>query len=517
MAELLVDDLGRPIPQYLNEAGTAFESVRGVSGALKDRSDDGAHVTLGTTTDAASTAGGDGSVSAKLKRLTIDLDALNTLIGAISSTAVTDPALSGALNALLKGILTDLGQTTDLVVAAGADGSISAKLKRLTTDLDALNTKTATLATEATLAAQLDLTLSALRDALAGVTPATVGNLGLILDQLDVALSTRATEATLSTLVSKDFATQTTLATLLADATFTGRVGEVQDVPTANTILGRLKALSTVITDGSQASQLYSARTSGVLHRNAVTSVDKLADFGDADVTVADNGSGTGSLLDDTTYYVTAIPGNRWGNCKVNSNIDSVSTAASGFDTHSIRVTIAQRIGADYYDLFLSTDAAPKWVARITEAQRAAGDYEVTAVGTVSAGGGNPAGTVDVNVAGSGIQTSSTMFAHNNAYTPTTVSSISCVGKTKAILLVKVSLDDLRSEPALSIIPFFANQSSTSDWHAGTLLPVALIGGLGQPLEQMLEIDVSGATGLVVLVDSVAGQGGAVSIWVELV
>lgn len=80
--------------------------------------------------------------------------------------------------------------------------------------LQRLDVALSTRASEATLAAQLNITLSALRDALAGVGPATVGNLGLLLDQLDVAISTRASEGTLATL-----ATQATLASVLADTT----------------------------------------------------------------------------------------------------------------------------------------------------------------------------------------------------------------------------------------------------------------------------------------------------------
>ena len=42
-------------------------------------------------------------------------------------------------------------------------------------------------------------------------------------------------------------ATEDTLATRLAESVFTGRVGEVQASPTANTVLGRLKALETAL------------------------------------------------------------------------------------------------------------------------------------------------------------------------------------------------------------------------------------------------------------------------------
>jgi hypothetical protein len=60
-------------------------------------------------------------------------------------------------------------------------------------------------------------------------TEATLTLIKTKTDNLDIALSTRATEAT--------------ALTLLTEAEFEARVGEVQASPTANTILGRLKAL----------------------------------------------------------------------------------------------------------------------------------------------------------------------------------------------------------------------------------------------------------------------------------
>jgi len=65
---------------------------------------------------------------------------------------------------------------------------------------------------------------------------------------LDVALSTLATETKLeavrvilASLDGKDFATQTTLATLLTESGFATKVGEVSASPTSNTLLARLK------------------------------------------------------------------------------------------------------------------------------------------------------------------------------------------------------------------------------------------------------------------------------------
>ncbi len=71
------------------------------------------------------------------------LKGLLTLAGALNAPAVADPAASASLNALIKGVLTDLGQTGDALVAAGAAGSVSAKLRRLTNDLAAILAKIA--------------------------------------------------------------------------------------------------------------------------------------------------------------------------------------------------------------------------------------------------------------------------------------------------------------------------------------------------------------------------------------
>lgn len=100
-------------------------------------------------------------------------------------------------------------------------------------------------ATQATLATLLlDATFTGrLGEVQVAPTANTVlGRLKDIHDRLDVALSTRATE--------------TTLATLLLDATFTGRLGEVSATPTANTVLGRLKNIDDGQTDASQKTQI---------------------------------------------------------------------------------------------------------------------------------------------------------------------------------------------------------------------------------------------------------------------
>ena len=74
---------------------------------------DGGDVAEGAIADAAPVAGAVGTVSGKLRLMTTELDTL----------------------------MTDLGAPADAVVAAGAAGSASAKLRRLTTDLSAILTE----------------------------------------------------------------------------------------------------------------------------------------------------------------------------------------------------------------------------------------------------------------------------------------------------------------------------------------------------------------------------------------
>lgn len=260
-----------------------------------------------------------------------------------------------------------------------------------------------------------------------------------------------------------------------------------------------------------------SKRNAGVLHRNAITAVDKITDFVAADMTVATVAGTQGSLLLNTLYYLSVIPGNRWGPTKSAAAIDSVTTQNDAVNTHVVDLTIAQATGADWYEVFLSTDTAPKLVGRITEAQRASGGFEILTMGTVTANAGVAAGHLYVGVLGTGIQTSNAVFAQNNAYRPATVTAINCTGSTKAHIKVKVALTDLRTAPELAIIPFFSNQVSTADYEHGDVTPVPLLTALGQALEQELVLDVDGSTGLAILIDTIAGQGAAVSIWCELV
>lgn len=101
---------GRPAQAVVNPDGTSIGSSGGGAATIAD----GADVTQGALADAAVAAGAAGSLSAKLRRLTTDLDAVKTSVASVD---------------------TNTGAIADAAVTAGATGSIAAKLRSISRDL----------------------------------------------------------------------------------------------------------------------------------------------------------------------------------------------------------------------------------------------------------------------------------------------------------------------------------------------------------------------------------------------
>jgi hypothetical protein len=240
-------------------------------------------------------------------------------------------------------------------------------------------------------------------------------------------------------------------------------------------------------------------------HRTGITAVDKVTV---GTITAADQPAVAG-VMAAVEHKVAYAPGNAYGTAGASAIVAVTPTL-----NKSVDITMPQATGATYYDVFFSTDAAPKWVGRVTEAQRAAG-CAITAVGTIDPEGGTE-GIVNVRLVGTGIATTNAVFAQNNAYTPDTVAavgSVDCTGKTKAYVHVQVTLTDLRSAPSLNIVPFLKNAAGV--YYQGQMQSVLLLAGLGQSLRQVFEVDVDAADEMVVLVGTIAGQGASVAIQVE--
>lgn len=257
----------------------------------------------------------------------------------------------------------------------------------------------------------------------------------------------------------------------------------------------------------------YADRSSGVLHRSAITTaqLDKLSNTGSLTVTAVTE---AGSVLTNVARNVAVSAFNRWGQTVVSTG--SVTPTAN----QAVRIAFAQVTNADGYDIFLSTAANPLWVGRITESQRAAGGI-ISSVGVYSAGGA--ANSIDVGIDGTGIASNANPFTSNNAYTPQLVTPVNCSGYSRARVLFKIakgttSWTGAGSLPTINFVMFFANQQSPSDFHQrGAIVTPTLLTAVGACLEQDFEVDVDGSTGLVVLIDSfTAGAGDSCSVWVEL-
>lgn len=255
------------------------------------------------------------------------------------------------------------------------------------------------------------------------------------------------------------------------------------------------------------------ARSAGVLHRDSITVADKL--IVDTAALVSLDVAGEGHLVHATTYKSCYAPGNLFGTAGL-SAIGSEDTGDDGFDTHAIDLTIPQVVGAVYYDIFLSVDAAPLWVGRVTEAQRAAG-ASITAVGTVtSPSAGVVAGDVRVEVPGTGIATGNIVFTVNNAYTTTGITGIVCTGYFGIAVHISVALTDLRVAPSLTIVLVLEDDAGNQYVGDAETIPI-MNGAVGQALKQVHLADTESASKAYILIGSLTGQGAAVTIRCELV
>ncbi len=260
-----------------------------------------------------------------------------------------------------------------------------------------------------------------------------------------------------------------------------------------------------------QTNQPVSYRTGMIAHRTGVTAMDKLAT--PSSPTVADVATG-GSLLPNTNYRATFAAGTLFGSTTC-PTVASVTTANDGNSTHVVRITTTAVTGALHYDVFMSAVAAPLWVARITEAQRAAG-VTVTAVGTVdeTSPGANK---IDVRVAGTGVAAFSVApFIQNNAYVLDGITPLDCTGSNTALVQVVITAADLRSLPALNYSVFTQIPGAPTKWVLAALNGLSLLSSAQRPFMAYQSFSVLGASALVVAVDLLSGQGMSIDIYVDL-
>lgn len=242
---------------------------------------------------------------------------------------------------------------------------------------------------------------------------------------------------------------------------------------------------------------IISKRSAATAHRADIAVPDKLIP---PVITVAD--SAVAGSMTAVAHGVAVVVGNEYGT----ATASGIVTVTPTIDK-SIAITIPAVESAEFYDIFLSTsETEPLWVARATPSLLLSGAV-VTAVGTIAAASPTTEGIVTVKVNGTGVKVTDTYFATNKGYLPSGIDPISCKGYSKAYIYVSTTVDDLRTAPSVTVLPFL---QSGLGWMPMIDDEKTLTG-----FKRGFSIDVSAADGLKVLVTP-TGTGVKTSVSVEL-
>jgi hypothetical protein len=242
-----------------------------------------------------------------------------------------------------------------------------------------------------------------------------------------------------------------------------------------------------------------------ILHRTGATAAGDLI----AAPTITAAKDATAGVMAAAEHKVAVAVGTCYG---YSTRSDIVAITPD--ENKSVLVTIPQVVGAESYVVFFSTDAAPKRLCEITEAQRAAGCV-CTAVETVTLTGGT-AGKVLVKLVGTGAATTAAIYATNLSISPgeiavagtTSSGAIDCTGRQTAYVRAIVNPGALASMPALTIVPFV---KTGDQWAPGT--PGIVTAGVRS---ETFTADVRGASALVVAVKTIT-SGATADVTVQLV
>jgi len=236
------------------------------------------------------------------------------------------------------------------------------------------------------------------------------------------------------------------------------------------------------------------------VYRSAVSAADQLAVPGTVTCTKEAGGSaGAG------TYTIFVVAGNGHGRTTAKQGNATVTTETTNL---TVRAAFAAVEGAEYYDIYCSTDgAASKFVGRITEAQRASG-IKLTAVNTTGAGG--TAGAVDIEVTGTGLAVNGGQLAENTAFVVPDAFDPGVSQYVDFDLAMSRSGDI--AAPSVKLMPFFLNRR-TGEYHAGAIQAITFGGAttVHNSLRQRLRIETRGQP-VALAVASIAGTGASLDI-----
>lgn len=248
-------------------------------------------------------------------------------------------------------------------------------------------------------------------------------------------------------------------------------------------------------------------RDEPIAHRTGATAAGDLI----AAPTITAAKDATTGVMANAAHNVAVAVGTCYG-YSVRSNIVAVTPDLN----KCVLVTIPQVVGAESYVVFFSTDAAPKRLCEITEAQRAAG-CSITAVETVGAPyAGQAGGTVTLKLVGTGADTAAAIYATSTAIAPGKVAvagtgtsgPIDCTGRQTAYVRALVNPVALTAMPALTVVPFV---KTGDQWAPGS--PGIVTAGVRS---ETFTVDVKGASEFVVCIKTIT-SGATADIAVQLV
>lgn len=248
---------------------------------------------------------------------------------------------------------------------------------------------------------------------------------------------------------------------------------------------------------------IASGQVTPTAHRSGIIAADVLA----APTTSAASAVAGGACTANT-YHTKIVAINAYGR-----TVPSVDRQATTATTNlTVRCPITQLVGALAYDVYCSTDAEPKWVGQITEAQRLSG-IKITAVGVTGAGG--TANAVDIEVPGTGLVAATTAAVSTAYVIPGTGTAVDCSGYQYCDFEITATRTGDAVALAVNLVVMLYN-ARTGVYSMSTTTPITLtFGGTAenyQPLIQRYHAEVRGSSQVWCLVESIAGTGASLNI-----
>lgn len=244
------------------------------------------------------------------------------------------------------------------------------------------------------------------------------------------------------------------------------------------------------------------------LYRAGITAADVLAAPAAGSL---DHVNGAGSL--SGTYYVKVVAVTPYGRTTAYSPTGSPCTVAPTDDTVRLS-SLGQVATAIAYDIYMSTDADPFFVSRITEDQRVSG-CRITATDTVVA---TATGYIDIEAVGATPRGQAAATAsQNTAYNLAALPVIDCFGNQYVDFDLFMSCTGDGVSPALVPVPFFYNTLKGA-WVGCEPETVSFGGGGGtyQPMHQRFRLETRGAPSVLLAIAHIAGTGASLDIYTVL-